>query len=101
MGTSTCRITDIGVGVCACHPPAPPIPTIGMLITGAATVTDDMFMTSRVTDVIIHMCGHPSLMITGSMTVEKEAFASSRIADLYVGCVIGLTITGSPLVSDE
>jgi len=99
MGTATSRITDIGVGVCFCHPI--PIPTIGMLITGAATVTDDMFMSSRVTDILIHVCGHPSLMITGSSLVEKESFASSRIADLYVGCVIGLTITGSPLVLDE
>lgn len=98
MGTPTSRVTDVGVGICLCH--GVPVPTIGMLITGAVSVEKEIFASSRVTDILIHVCGHPSIMVTGAWNVEDEAFASSRIGDVYVGCVIGVLITGAATVSD-
>lgn len=101
MGLSTSRVTDIGVGVCCCHPPAPCISTIGTLVTGAATVEKEGMASSRITDIVLHSCGHVGLMITGASTVEDESLSTSRVTDAYVGCVCGTLVTGAATVEDE
>ena len=101
MGTPTSRVTDIGVGICCCHPPVPCIPTVGVLVTGAMSVEDEGFATSRVTDIVLHACGHVGIMVTGASTVEDENFATSRIGDVYAACVIGVLVTGAGTVDDQ
>lgn len=96
MGLYSSRITDMGVGICCCHSSC--IVSVGVLVTGAPSVVDDNFYSSRITDIIVHFCGHISVMITGNPAVIDECFYSSRITDLYVGCVLGVIITGSPVV---
>lgn len=98
MGLSTSRVTDIGVGVCCCHPC---IGTIGTLVTGAATVEKEGMASSRITDIVLHSCGHVGLMITGASTVEDESLSTSRVTDAYVGCVCGTLVTGASTIEDE
>ena len=98
MGLYSSRVTDVGAGICCCHPPAPCVGSVGVLVTGAPSVVDDHFYSSRITDVIVHACGHVSVMVTGNPANVDACFYSSRVTDLYVGCVLGVILTGSPVV---
>jgi formylmethanofuran dehydrogenase subunit D len=99
MGLSTSRVTDIGVGICCCHPGC--IGTVGALITGSTLVEKESMASSRITDIVLHACGHVGVMVTGSSLVEDENFSTSRITDAYVGCVCGVLVTGAGTVEDE
>jgi uncharacterized Zn-binding protein involved in type VI secretion len=94
-GNAISRVTDLGVGICCCHPPIPCIGVTGVLITGAGTVSVEGQSDSRIGDLILGSCGHIGVMVTGSPTVTVENSPTARIGDIFSGCFSGVIITGA------
>ncbi len=87
-------ITSIGSGVCSCHPPASPIPMIGMVLTGATRTEAEGKLMARIGDIVIGNCGHVSMIITGSTRIDTEGRPQARVTDQFMGCFQGMIITG-------
>jgi uncharacterized Zn-binding protein involved in type VI secretion len=87
-------ITSIGSGVCWCHPPASPIPMIGMVLTGATRTEAEGKLMARIGDIVIGNCGHVSMIITGSTRIDTEGRPQARVTDQFMGCFQGMIITG-------
>jgi len=90
------RLTDIWVGICCCHPPAPCIPMSGPIVTASPTRTVNNLGQARLTDTTIGWCGHPGIIVTGSPTAKTDNLPDARITDSVTGCNIGVIVTGSP-----
>jgi uncharacterized Zn-binding protein involved in type VI secretion len=93
---ATSRIGDLGAGVCYCH--RSPIPMVGMLITGDSSVYTENSPTSRVGDIVLGFCGHIGVMIAGSSGIYSTGRAVVRTGDPFVGCFVGVLITGASSV---
>ena len=94
-GSAISRVTDLGVGICCCHPPIPCIGMSGMLITGAATVGVENQPDSRIGDIMLGFCGHIGVMVTGSPTITVENSPTVRVGDMFAGCFTGVVVTGA------
>ena len=91
----TARISDVGVGVCCCHPPIPCIPMVGVLVTAASTITVKGQRVSRLTDICLGGCGHPGFMVSSSGTEVSENLKTVRLGDSFSGCFSGSLVTGA------
>lgn len=87
------RTRDLFVGVCVCH--RTPVSMAGILITGASKSVCEGLPISRIGDIGIGFCGHPTLLITGASKSVCEGSSISRIRDLVGGCIIGTMVTGA------
>ncbi|MCK5019536.1 MAG: hypothetical protein KAS32_20925 [Candidatus Peribacteraceae bacterium] len=89
------RVTDMFVGTCCCHSDPTCIGMSGMLIAGNAIQQVEGKSQSRVSDMGMGFCGHPTFLITGSGTNFSSGPAKSRTGDSVTGCVTGVMITGA------
>jgi len=99
LGNPISRITDVGVGICCCHPPIPCIGMVGVLITGADKTNVENQPISRIGDIMIGSCGHIGIINTGSLTINVENSPTARVGDSFVGCFSGVIITGSDTIN--
>ena len=97
-GSPVSRITDVGVGICCCHPPIPCIGMVGVIITGANKTNVENQPVSRIGDIVIGNCGHIGIINTGSSTVLTENSSTARVGDSFSGCFTGTIITGAETV---
>ena len=98
MGLASSRLTDVGVGICCCHSQPPCQGTVGMLVTAAANINDENLPSARMTDIVLHGCGHVGIVVTGAANINDENQPSARLSDAYVGCVTGVLVTGAATV---
>mgnify|MGYP006928174253 CR=1 FL=1 len=96
MSLPTARLTDVGVGICCCHPPIPCIPMVGMLVTASSNYITNGLGEARLGDVMLGNCGHPGTMITCSNRSLINGLGTVRISDAFSGCFTGVVVTGSP-----
>lgn len=92
------RLTDVFVGVCMCHPPAPPIPMTGIIITRSDDVKTNELGNARKGDIVLGACGHIGLIVEGSDTVQVDSIGVARAGAAVVGCLIGTIVSGSDTV---
>ena len=92
------RLTDIFVGVCVCHPPAPAIPMTGTIVTGSGNVETNGLGSARKGDTVLGVCGHIGLIVDGSDTVQIGGVGVARTGAAVVGCLIGTITSGSDTV---
>lgn len=78
---ATARVTDMFQGTCSCHPPAPPIPMSGLIITGSGNVITNNLKTARKTDIGIGFCGHVTAIKSGSPDVIVNNLDMARVDD--------------------
>ena len=88
-------MTDIFVGVCAWHPPSPPIPMGGAIVTGSGNSNGNELGLARNTDIVIGYCGHPGTIVSGSGDININNLGAARTGDVVVGWIIGTLVTGS------
>jgi hypothetical protein len=93
---NSARVTDIWVGICCCHPPAPCIPMAGPIIAGSPNDISGGLSQARLTDMVIGYCGHPGMIISASPNCKANGLGKARIGDSVTGCTIGVIATGSP-----
>jgi uncharacterized Zn-binding protein involved in type VI secretion len=89
------RVTDAFAGVCVCHPPAPPIPMGGVVMTGSNNVLSNGLGNARIGDFVIGFCGHFGVISSGSGIVKANEIGNARNGDPVVGCLIGVLVSGS------
>jgi len=89
------RLTDIFVGVCACHPPLPPIPMGGTIVTASGNTTANSLGVARITDIVVGYCGHIGLIVSASGDIKVNDLGMARVGDTVVGCLTGIISTGS------
>jgi len=89
------RIGDIFAGVCCCHPPIPCIGMAGVIVTGAGKTITENSPDSRIGDIGVGFCGHPTVIVSGSDTTTIENSPNARIGDVVAGCINGALITGA------
>ena len=89
------RVTDLWVGVCACHPPSPPIPMAGVVILASFNVSANSMGAARFGDITIGFCGHPGILVTASSVSTANNRGMVREGDIVAGCNIGATVAGS------
>ncbi len=99
--SSNVRVGDIFVGVCCCHPPIPCIPSAGAIVTGSSVCSMDGLPTSRVGDIGVGFCGHPTVIVSGSSVVSIDSANAARTGDAVAGCICGALVTGSPDTSSN
>ncbi len=68
MGAASSRIGDIVIGMCVCH--SPPIPMVGVIVTGAPTVIDEGAPSARIGDSVVGCL--VGTVVTGASIVEDE-----------------------------
>lgn len=85
------KIGDIAVGTCVCH--NPPIPWVGIAVTGANSVLTNGNPTCRISDIFLSC--HAGIVASGAGSVIAEGSPVARIGDVTVGCGIGVIVTGS------
>lgn len=95
MGLPHGRLTDVGVGICCCHPPIPCIGMTGILVTASPNVYCNTLGSARLTDIMLGACGHIGIMVTGSTTVYTNGLPEVRLTDFFTGCFTGIVVTGS------
>lgn len=89
------RLTDIWVGICLVHPPAPVIGMSGPIVTASPDVKVNNLGQARLTDVVIGFCGHPGFIVSASDNVNANNLGVARLGDSVAGCVIGVISTSS------
>jgi uncharacterized Zn-binding protein involved in type VI secretion len=92
---SVARVTDLFAGVCACHPPLPPIGMTGVVVTGSGNVKSNGLGNARVGDIVIGFCGHFGIIVNGSPTVRSNEIGNAKFGSAVVGCLIGTIVAGS------
>ena len=94
----TCRVNDIGVGICCCHSHPKCRGQVGIVITCSGTVYGDSRGIARVSDIVMAGCGHIGVLVSGSGTTFHDNLAEVRTGDQFVGCFTGIMVTGSPTI---
>ena len=95
MAVSMARVTDLWIGVCACHPPSPPIPMAGLIILSSFDGSAQSLGTARFGDITIGFCGHPGIIVTSSSVSTLDNRGKARRGDIVVGCNIGVIVGGA------
>ncbi len=90
------RITDMFVGICCCHPPAPCIPMTGKILTGSPDSQSNILSVGRINDLVIGDCGHTGKIVTGSGSNISNNLGKATIGSQVTGCLIGKIVTGNP-----
>jgi uncharacterized Zn-binding protein involved in type VI secretion len=99
MGLYAARVTDIVAGMDSCHPPSPPLPSVGVLVTGSPNVVSEGLYSSRFGDIAVHPCGCVTIVVSGSPVDTDAGFYASRVTDITTnGCNNCVIISGSPRV---
>lgn len=89
------RTTDIFVGVCDCHPPLPPIPMGGTIVTSSENTIANNLGVARLTDIVVGYCGHIGLIVSASEDIKVNGLGIARVGDAVAGCLTGIISTGS------
>lgn len=89
----TAVTTSVGVGTCIGH--IPPIPMIGVVISGSSVKIVEGNGVARVGDVVLGLCGHTGVISEGSSSVKVEGENQSRVGDVFVGVFSGSITTGA------
>ena len=95
MAGLNARFGDLFVGVCACHPPSPPISMGGTIIGGLSSIQVESSSQARTGDIGIGYCGHPTIIVGGSSTSQGGGAGKARTGDVVAGCISGIIITGA------
>jgi len=93
---SVSRLTDMWVGVCCCHPPAPCVPMGGTIVSGSSDAVSSGLGNGRLTDMTIGWCGHPGMIVSASISNTTNGLGKAIITSQVVGCNIGTVVTGNP-----
>jgi|LSQX01.3.fsa_nt_gb hypothetical protein len=96
--TDAATIGSVGVGVCAGHPPFPPIPMVGIIVTGSSTVMAGNIGCAYNTSIVLGSCGHIGIIVTSSSSVSINNLDKSRIGSTFVGIFTGIITTGDSSV---
>lgn len=96
MGHPVCRTTDLGLGICTCHPS--PVVYITQFIASNYDHWANELNVMTIGCPGIATCGHPTVAITGSSIYWVNEKPVHRISDLGINCQIYQAITGSPTV---
>lgn len=86
---------DLVQCICCCHPPIPCVGTVGILVTGEASVLTNGAPTVRISDMAICGCGHPTFVVGGSSSVFAGGSPVARLGDPVAGCPNGTIISAS------
>lgn len=97
MGSSVCKVGDIGMGVCPCH--LSPVGYTTTFVTGAATVNTNGANTCNLATIGVSSCGHATVVLTVSSTVNAEGTGVHRVGDSGANCGGYTAITGSDNVN--
>lgn len=89
------RFSDIWVGICLIHPPAPIIGMAGPIVTASPNVKINNLGQARLTDVVLGFCGHPGIIVSASGDTITNSLGTARSGDAVSGCVIGVISTSS------
>lgn len=90
---NTCKIGDLGQGVCPCHDD--PETYITTFSIGAKTVFVNGENVMIVGGIGISSCGHPTIALTGSNNVFAENQGIHRVGDEGNNCGMYTALTGS------
>jgi hypothetical protein len=93
------KIGSIGVGICVGHPPLPPIPMVGTIITGSSTVKGGNISCAYNTSIVLGTCGHIGIIVSSSSTVDINSLDKSYIGSTFVGIFNGVITTGDGGIS--
>jgi len=93
---ASARVTDLWIGICCCHPPAPCIPMMGFIVTGSPNAISSGKGQAAVGDLTIGFLGHPGFIITGSPNALVNNKGKATLGSIITGCNIGMVITGNP-----
>lgn len=96
--TSAAKIGSVGVGICAGHPPLPPIPMVGTIITGSPNVKAGNISCAYNTSIVLGTCGHVGIIVTSSSTVNINNLNKARVGSTFVGIFTGTITTGDGTV---
>ncbi len=83
--SKTAIVGSQGTGICGCHPPSPPIPVTGQIISGSPDVKVEGQGICRIGDVFQASCGHTALMASGSPDVKSNDITICRVGDPFSG----------------
>jgi hypothetical protein len=92
--TDAAIIGSVGVGICAGHPPLPPIPMVGTIITGSPTVKSSNISCAYNTSIVLGACGHVGIIVTSSSVVDINSLDKSKVGSTFVGIFTGTITTG-------
>jgi len=90
-------VTSLGGGICFAH--IPPIPAMGMIVTGSPNVSLTNLASARNTDIVLSFCGHVGIIITGSSVVNTNNLQRTKIGSIFTGIFMGTIITGVSTVN--
>ena len=91
------RVSDVGVGVCPCH--IVPVPYVTVFVTGSPKTNADKLPVTRVGDIGVASCGHPTVALTGAGKTFADKRKVHRVGDAGVNCGPYASVTGSPKTS--
>ena len=92
--SSAAIIGSVGIGICSGHPPLPPIPMTGIIITGSPTVKAGNISCAYNTSIVLGYCGHIGIIVTSSSTVDINSLDKSKVGSVFVGIFSGTIVTG-------
>jgi hypothetical protein len=96
-----CRVGDIGVGICCCHPPIPCIGYVTVFVTGSSSTSADGRAEVREGDIGASTCGHATIALTGSGSNQNDGRAVHRTGDIGINCGVYVALTGSPNTTSD
>jgi uncharacterized Zn-binding protein involved in type VI secretion len=67
----------------------------GVIVTGASRTSTENSPNSRIGDIGVGFCGHPTVIVSGSGTTTIENSPDARVGDAVAGCIVGALITGA------
>jgi len=97
MAAVALMLISICTGTCPSHPPLPPIPVVGVIISGSADHTiEGSGVASMGTSIVVCNCGHSSIIISSlNLTNFTNGLPKASVGSLFVGIPSGMVITGS------
>lgn len=93
------RVGDVCVGTCAGHPPSPPIPMSGKILTGSGTTMIEGKPVARVGDTVMGDCGHTGTIVKGSSATVADGKPVARIGDSVSGVFTATIVAGASKTS--
>ncbi|MDK1290223.1 hypothetical protein [Pseudoalteromonas umbrosa] len=93
---SAARLGDAWAGVCFAH--KTPTPMVGVIVTGAATVSAEGMSKARFGDVVVGACGHAGLVVSSSSLTITEGSGAARLGDAVAGAMAGSIISSAATV---
>lgn len=90
-------LISICTGICPAHPPLPPIPVVGIIITGSPDHTiEGSAVASSGISIVVCNCGHSGVIISSlNPTNLTNGLPKASVGSLFTGVPTGVVITGS------